>query len=328
MLILNHEEVARLLDVDRLIKALEPAMVALSKGQVSMPPRTVTRVTGSDGLLASMPVFVDSPRILLAKLVSVFPENPKRGLPSHQAVIAVFETETGALRALLDGACITAARTAAGSALATKWLAREHALVLLIVGTGVQARSHFQAVTRVRDFREIRIAGRDIHRAGALAKELGAATSARVIPMELSATAFAGADVVCAATHASEPVVKGPWLTPGMHVNSVGLNFRGREVDADAVMKSVVFVELRAAALAPPPSGANDLTWPLRDGLIAPEQLCAEMGEVISGNKRGRTSPDQITLYKSVGVAVQDAVAAELVLNAALRQGIGKEVSV
>lgn len=328
MLILNHEEVAELLDIDCLIEALGPAMVALSRGLVSMPARTVTRVTGSDGLLALMPAFMDAPRILSTKLVSVFPENTQRGIPNHQAVIAVFDADTGTIRALMDGTCITATRIAAGSALATKLLARHDASVLLIVGTGVQALWHFKAVTRVRDFHEIRIVGRDRGRAQELADELGPAAKARVTAVDLSAQAFAGAHVVCATTHAADPVVKGAWLEPGTHVNSVGLNFRGREVDAEAIMNSAVFVESRAAALAPAPSGANDLLWPIRDGQITEQHLHAEIGELVAGTKSGRLSPTQITLYKSVGVAVQDAVAAHLVLEAALLQGIGKEVGI
>jgi ornithine cyclodeaminase len=138
--------------------------------------------------------------------------------------------------------------------------------------------------------------------------------------------AFEGADVICAATHSAEPVLKGEWLEPGVHVNSVGLNANGRELDGEVVRRALVVVETRGAALAAPPSGSTDLRWAIRDGLIGEEHIHAEIGELISGARPGRTSPDQITLYKSVGVAVQDAVAAHLVLEAAEQQGVGKEM--
>ena len=326
MLILNRKEVDRLLDRDRLIEALAPAMVDLSAGRVSMPARTVTLVEGR-GLVSVMSVFLGSSQTLATKLVSVFPGNAAQGRESHQAVIVVFDAETGTPHALLDGTEITALRTAAGSALATRLLSRPDASVLVIVGTGVQARTHARAIPRVRGIREIRVAGRDRGKAERLAAETHHETSIAASAIELGPAAFRGAHIVCATTHAAEPVVKGEWLEPGTHVNSVGLNAAGRELDAEAVGKSRVFVEARAAALAPPPSGANDLTWAIRDGLLGEDQI-AEIGEVISGTRLGRISAEQITLYKSVGVAVQDAVAAHLVLEAAERRGGGREVEV
>jgi alanine dehydrogenase len=139
--------------------------------------------------------------------------------------------------------------------------------------------------------------------------------------------AFMGVDIICATTHSAEPVVRGEWLEPGMHINSVGLNANGRELDGEAVRRALVVVETRGAALAPAPSGSNDLHWAIRDGLIGKEHIHAEIGELISGARPGRTSPDQITLYKSVGIAVQDAVAAHLVLEAAQQQGVGREIA-
>src|SRR5208282_329798 len=161
MLFLNRDEVERLLDLDRLVEALGPAMVELSAGRVSMPPRVVAQVPEQGGLLAAMPAFLNLPPVLSSKLVSVFPQNAARGLPSHQAVILVFDPGTGSPRAMLDGTAITAARTAAGSALATSLLARLEARILAIVGTGVQARTHARAIPRVRPIREIRVVGRN-----------------------------------------------------------------------------------------------------------------------------------------------------------------------
>jgi ornithine cyclodeaminase len=259
-------------------------------------------------------------------LVSVFPENVARGLPSHQAVILVFDARTGSPRAMMDGTAITAVRTAAGSALATKLLARPEARILAIVGTGVQARANAKAVPRVRPIKEIRVVGRNPARALALAEEIARGLGIPAHPFELVQEAFAGVDVICATTHSAEPALKGAWLEPGVHVNSVGLNAKGRELDGEAIRRALVVVETRAAALAPEPSGSNDLLWAIRDGLIGEEHIHAEIGELISGARPGRTAPDQITLYKSVGVAVQDAVAAHLVLAAAEQQGVGREV--
>ncbi|MFZ0964004.1 MAG: ornithine cyclodeaminase family protein [Terriglobia bacterium] len=326
MLLLNRREVERLLDLDRLIEALGPAMADLSAGRVSMPARNIAMVPEGRGLLGAMPVYLRATRTLSTKLVTVFPENEAHGLPSHQAVILVFDAETGSPRALMDGTFITAARTAAGSALSARLLARPDAGVLLIMGSGVQARAHAAAIPRVRPIREIRVVGRNPQRAARLATQITQEQGIKAFACEPVAQTFAGAHIICAATHSSEPVVKGAWLAPGAHVTSVGLNPAGCEVDAEAVMKSLVVVETREAALAPNAGGSNDLKWPIRDGLIGQNHIHAEIGELISGIKPGRTSADQITLYKSVGVAVQDAVAAHLVLEAAKKEGVGREV--
>jgi ornithine cyclodeaminase/alanine dehydrogenase-like protein (mu-crystallin family) len=326
MLILDRELVESLLDVDALREALAPAMVELSAGRVSMPQRVAAQVKEPPGLLGVMPAYLASSHTLSCKLVSVFPRNAPLGLPTHQAAVMLFDARNGAPLALMDGASITTLRTAAGSALATRILAREDAAVLLVVGTGVQAQAHARAVARVRKLKALRIAGRDAVRASVLARELGAELQVEARSLPIVREAFLGADIVCAATHAEEPVVRGEWLVPGMHVNSVGLNFLGREVDAEAVRRSIVVVESRQAALAPPPSGANDLGWAIRDGVIGIEHLHAEIGEILAGSRPGRSDAGQITLYKSVGVAVQDAVATQLVYDAARARGMGLEV--
>jgi len=311
MLILRRSEVERLLDVDELIEALAAAMSDLSAGRASSPPRVAAQIQERDAFFAAMPAHVPSADALTSKLVSVFPHNTT--LPTHQAVIAAFDPDTGEPTAFLDGTAITALRTAAGSALATRLLAREDATTLAILGTGVQARAHAQAVPRVRAFTEIRIAGRDPEKAEALAAEIGA-TAARSFE-----EACAGADVVCATTHADEPVVVREHLSPGTHVTSVGFNPTGREVDAATVRDALVAVESRASALAPVPAGSLDLADANADDVV-------EIGELLDGRREGRTSPDELTLYKSVGVAVQDAAAAGVVLAAARERGLGQQL--
>jgi alanine dehydrogenase len=273
-----------------------------------------------------MPGYVPSLGVLETKLVSVFPHNDEAGLPSHQAVIVAFAPETGAPVALMDGTAITASRTAAGSALSTRLLARPDASVLAIIGTGVQARAHGRAIPRVGTFTEIRVAGRNPEKAERLASDLSADLGRAVTAMGTYAEAIDGADVVCATTHSPEPVVRRAWIRPGTHLTSVGVNGEGPEVDAATVADALVVVESRAAALAPFPAGATDLTGPIERGEIGPEHVHAEMGELVAGLKPGRTSDDQITLYKSVGIAAMDAAAVSLVLRMAREQGAGLEV--
>ncbi len=222
----------------------------------------------------AMPGYVPSLAALVSKLVSLFPHNASTAIPTHQAVIAVFDAETGSPAALPDGTEITAVRTGACSALSARLLAREDASVLAVLGTGVQARSHARALVRVRPIRELRIAGRDPAKARALAAEMG------------------------------------------------------RELDDQTVADALVCVESRRAVLAPIPAGSNDLVEPIRAGVISEDHIHAELGELLSGTRPGRSSPEQITLYKSVGVAVQDAAAATLVLAAARERGVGRELQI
>ena len=284
MLVLTREEVEKLLDLEQLVDALARAHAELSAGAASMPPR-IAAFAGDAGLLGAMPAYLPSAG-LGCKLVSLFPGNVDR--PTHQAEIVIFDPENGSPVAVLDGTYITAMRTAAAAALATRLLSRPDARVLAIVGTGVQSRAAQEMFPRVRDFAEIRVAGR------------GEAEDA-----------VRGADVVHCATHSADPVVLADWLDPGVHVSSVGYNAPGSELDPAIVARAdVICVESRDSAFAPLPAGAPELA------AVDPERA-VELGEIVAGTRPGRTSPDQLTLYKSVGVAVQDLAAAALVLTAA-----------
>jgi alanine dehydrogenase len=308
VLVLNRAQVRELLDLDSLLDALERTFVELSAGRASAPPRIAAQTQG--GLLAAMPGYADG--VLEAKLVSVFPGNHEAGLPSHQATIAVFDDENGTPLALLDGTEITAARTGASSAVSTRALARDDARSLAVLGAGVQGRSHVAAAVRVRDFQEIRVAGRNAEHAQALAGEVGGVA---VDPFE---EAVRGADVVCACTDAAEPVLSADWLSPGTHVTSVGASREGPELDRATVTAGLLVVESRVA-FEPYPAGAHEL----QD--LDPESA-VELGEVLGGAREGRASPEQITVYKSMGHAVEDAAAAGLVYRRAREQGIGTEV--
>jgi alanine dehydrogenase len=313
VIFLTEAEVRELLDLDQLVDALAAAHRDLSAGEASMPPRIAALVQERQGLLGVMPAYLPSAG-LACKLVTLFPQNTDRH--THQAVIAVFDPENGTPLALMDGRYITATRTAAGSALATRLLAREDAEVLALLGTGVQAHSHARALQRIRRFTEIRIAGRNRAKAEAFAGEIGAQARA----VSSYEEAIRGADVVAATTHSTEPVVRRKWLSPGVHVNSVGLNPSGREVDEQTVADALVVVESRESALAPPPAGAPELVG------VSPADVHAELGELVAGTRPGRSSQDEITLYKSVGVAVQDVAAAALVLAAAKGRSVGRAI--
>jgi alanine dehydrogenase len=294
MLVLSRTEVEELLDLDALPDALAAAQAELSAGKASLVPR-VGAFAGDAGVLGVMPAYAPSAG-LGCKLVTLFPGNRDR--PTHQAAIALFDPATGTQVALMDGTYITAMRTAAAAALATRILARPDARILAILGTGVQSRSAQEMFPRARDFAEVRVAGRGEFE-----------------------EAVRGADVVHATTASPEPVVRFEWLSPGTHVSSVGSTLEGGfELDPAIVERAdVVVVEQRDSAFAPLPAGAPELEPRGRDGVV-------EIGEIIAGAAVGRTSGEQITLYKSVGVAVQDLAAAALVLAAARERGIGQEI--
>ena len=308
MLVLNRSEVEELLDLDELVGALARAHEELSSGATSMPARIAALAEA--GLLGAMPAYSPSAG-LGCKLVTLFPHNTDR--PTHQAAIVLFDPANGSPIALMDGTYVTAIRTAAAAALATRLLPRDDAKVLALIGTGVQARSHARTFARARDWSEIRVAGRDAAKRDALAAEIGATSCASF------EEAVRGADVVAATTHSAEPVVRAEWVKPGTHVSSVGYNAPGSELDPELVRAATIVIESRDSAFSPPPGGAPELAGVDSASVV-------ELGELISGAKPGRRTPVEITLYKSVGVAVQDLAAAALVLAAARERGAGLEI--
>ena len=308
LLYLSRSDVERLLDIDAMLEALAQALIIFSSGITSVPPRTAARIPDV-GLMGLMAGYV--PGVALeVKLVSVFPGNHARGLPSHQALIALFDENDGAPLALMDGTYITAIRTGGTAAVAARALARDDARVLTILGAGVQGGSHLETFKRVRDFKEIRVASRDQAKASALA---ALHPNARVT-MSFE-EAVRGADVVACCTDARQPVIRREWLEPGVHVSSVGGTF-GPELDPETVAAGKVFVEWRGAALNQPPAGAHEL-----QGMGA--ESLTEVGEVLAGTRAGRTSKDEITIYKSTGHAVEDAATARLVYDRAIAEGVG-----
>lgn len=311
ILTLSGSEVERLLEPDALLDALAEGFEALSAGQVDAPKRIGVTVP-STGTLLAMPAY-QREREIAVKLVSVFHGNARFGRPTHQAVICLFDPETGAPLALMDGAVITALRTAGAAALSTRLLARTDARVLAIVGAGTQGRAHLTMLSRVRPFAEIRLTSRSIEHAAELA---GADARARAI--QDAEEAVRGADVVCLCTSASAPVIRYEWLKAGAHVTSVGYAPPGGELDPRVIEHGQLFVETRMAFEAPPVgcaelAGRNPSTG-------------VELGELLLGQRSGRSSDDALTIYKAMGHACEDMVAASLVYRRATREGAGRLV--
>jgi alanine dehydrogenase len=288
-MVLSEDEVRKLLRMEDLIPAMADALRDLSAGAVLQPVRTVLPVSEHEGFLGVMPA---SGRALGAKLVTFYPQN--KGIPTHHAMILLFRPETGEPLAVMDGRLITEMRTAAVSAVATKLLARADTKVLTILGSGVQARSHLEALRLVRHFSDVRVWSP--RNAEVFAQEF------KVRAIAAAEGAVRGADVIVVATSATTPVLRGEWVTPGAHINSVGATRPNwRELDDEVLRRATIYVESCEAAL----KESGDV--------IAAGTEPIEIGEVIAGKQPARTSSDEITLFKSVGVAAEDVAAADLV---------------
>jgi ornithine cyclodeaminase/alanine dehydrogenase-like protein (mu-crystallin family) len=318
VLVLNQEEVERLLDMEGCIEAMAQALASLARGEVHVPLRFVVKPENEPSLIGLMPAHRagDSPLYSL-KTVCVFPDNPKRGLDAHQGTVTLFDGETGEVRALMNASAITAIRTAAVSAVATRLLARKDARMLGILGSGVQARSHLKALRLVRAFDRVRIFSPTAGNAKALADEVGAEVAGS------AEEAVRGADVVVTATSSTEPVLRRDWLEEGAHVNVIGGRPPAmRELDVATVAESAFYVDKRESAEAE----AFDYRDALEAGAIGPEHIRGEIGEVLIGAVPGRTSPEELTVFRSLGLAVEDLAAAEYVVRRARETGLGTEV--
>jgi alanine dehydrogenase len=306
--LLSEGDVRRSLDVEAMLDALAEGFKALSEGQVVAPPRSGVDVP--NGFLLSMPGWIPGKSISV-KLVAGFHDNHKHGLPGHQAIICLFDGETGTPLAVMDGTGITALRTAGAAALSTRMLARQDSRKLAIIGAGVQGQAHLQVVPHVREIAEIKIAS--LYPADA---EKLATQDPRAIAVGSYEEAVRGADIVCLCTSSSEPVITLDWLSPGTHVTSVGYAPPGGELDRSIVEGARLFVET-AMAFADPPAGCAELR-----GLDA--SAGAELGEVLLGRKPGRQTANEITVYKAMGHAMEDLVAAQIVYDLAKVAGAGQ----
>lgn len=329
MLILSAADVRAALPMPAAIAAMKEAFVALCEGRAQVPPRAHLPSARHVGVSLIMPASVDAAEpereALTVKVVSLFDGNRPRGLARIQAAVLVLEPDTGRPLALLEGATLTAIRTAAASGAATDLLARPESRTLAVLGAGVQARTHIEAICAVRPIETVRVYGRTPAGVEALLREFAAAGDGLVRFEAASSVreAVHGADIVCATTTSAEPVFDDTDLAPGVHLNAVGSYTPDkREVPAATVVRAKVVVDSRAAAW----EEAGDLIQPLREGLIGQEHVHAELGELVLGRRPGRTDPEEVTFFKSVGIAVQDAIAARYALERAVALGLGAEV--
>jgi ornithine cyclodeaminase len=308
ILVLNHDEVAELLSMKECIALMREALIKLASGEVHQPLRTIVRPPNAAGVMGLMPSYVGGDAAAYGlKTVCVFPANPAKGKDAHQGAVMLFSAVTGELLALMNASAITAIRTAAVSGVATDLLARKDASDLAIIGAGVQARTHLKAIAEVRSIKRCRVASRNIEHAFRLAEEMSGSFPFAIEPVETGEQAVAGADVIATVTNAKEPVVHREWISPGVHLNVVGSSTPlAREVDTATMVDSALFVDRRESTL----NEAGDYLFAMREGAVGPEHIRAELGEVLTGLKPGRTSAEEITLFKSLGLAVEDLAAA------------------
>jgi ornithine cyclodeaminase/alanine dehydrogenase-like protein (mu-crystallin family) len=318
-LLLSEADVRRVLGMDDLIDAMERALTAFSSGAAVQPLRTVLEIGVERSYFGVMPAHLPSLGALGTKLVTVFERNHERGLPSHLATILLLDESTGGLEAVLDGRFITEARTAAVSAVSTRLLARRDASVLALLGSGVQASSHLEAISRVRRLREVRVwSPRADHREGFAARH--ADGPAPIAVAESVEAAVAGADLIVLATSSRTTVLRGEWVRDGTHICAVGAcRPDQREMDTPLVRRARVYVDSRAGAVAE----AGDLVLPMREGAISDAHLVGELGELAAGRCEGRRAAGDVTLFKSLGMAVEDVAAARLAYERAVAAGLG-----
>jgi ornithine cyclodeaminase/alanine dehydrogenase-like protein (mu-crystallin family) len=320
-LLLSEADVKRVLSMADLIEAMEPTLAAFSARQVEQPLRTVLQAgSQKPGFFGVMPAFIPATGALGTKLVTVFASNAEAGLPTHLATIVLLDSATGALLAIMDGRYITEARTAAVSAVATRHLANADAGTLAIIGSGVQARSHLEALSHVRTLADVRVWSPDAGRRAAFVREMKTAVHVPLSEARSARQAVDGASIVVLATSSRDPVIESDWVSPGTHVCAVGAcRPDQREMDSALVARARVFVDSRVAALAE----AGDLVIPIRDGAIAAEHIAGELGELAAGAVAGRESPAQVTIFKSLGLAVEDVAAAHIAYQRANARGLG-----
>ncbi len=321
VLFLNEREVYALLEMEPCMRLMHEALSTLARGDAVQPLRSMVRLPDGSGLLGLMPGYLGEPQAFGLKVVSVMPGNHGTGYDSHQGVVMLFGVQHGEPLAMMDASAITAVRTAAVSGAVTRVLAREHAGDLALLGAGVQARTHLEAMRAARPLRRVRVWSRTRESAERFAIEQGARHAIRIEVCADAESAVRGADLVCTTTSAREPVLLGRWLAPGAHVNAVGACFAAsRELDAEAVARARFFTDRRESCLAE----AGDFLLARAEGAVNDSHLLGEVGEVFLGGLPGRTGPDDITLFKSLGIAVEDLASAHALLRRARETGAGQ----
>lgn len=321
VLILNQREIESLLPMAECIPLMAEALGSLARGEMAQPLRMVISPPAAKGMLGLMPAHKSGePAAYGVKVICVFPDNPAKGLDAHQGSVMLLSGETGEVQALMNASAITAIRTAAVSGVATELLARRDAADLAIIGAGVQARTHLEAMACVRPIKRARIASRNFDNARRFAEAM---TPQYGFPIEAAATveaALSGADLIVAATSSREPVIKREWIAPGAHLNVVGASIpTAREVDSATMATASLFVDRRESTM----NESGDYLFALQEGAIDADHIRAELGEVLIASQAGRTSAEEITLFKSLGLAIEDLASAEYLYRKAKEQRVG-----
>ena len=324
ILVLSRADVDRLLPMAECVEVMRDALSALARGEVHQPLRMVVRPPDAAGLLAVMPAYTGGAQPAFGlKAVGIFPGNADLDKDTHQGAVLLFDGGTGEPRALANASAVTEIRTAAVSAVATDVLARPDAGDLAIIGAGAQARAHLAAIAVVRPLRRIRVTSRTAASAHRLAAEVQGSTPVPVEVVESTMDTVAGADLIVTATMSAEPVLRREWLAPGVHINAVGASVpTSRELDTATVAAASLYVDRRESTL----NESGDYLLAVRDGAIGPGHIRAEVGEVLIGAQPGRTTPEEITLFKSLGLAVQDLAAIAYLYDKARQLGTGSWV--
>ncbi|HEX5275651.1 MAG TPA: ornithine cyclodeaminase family protein [Candidatus Rubrimentiphilum sp.] len=321
--VLGEREVYELLTVADCIAVMESAFRAVSAGKFAQPQRLIAWLPGGRGAIGSMPAYLGDPDALAVKVITVFPENRAAGLESHQGSVLLHETQTGRPLAIVHAGAVTAIRTAAVSALAARILSNPRSARLALLGSGTQARTHLEAMRAIRPIAKVKVWSRTPARAGAFAHVESARHG---IPIEVAQSprdAVNGCDIVCTLTAATAPVLEGAWLESGMHVSAAGSSVPPfRELDAAAVKRARLFVDNRECVL----NEADDLRVPIAEGAITAGHILGDLGELVTAEVAGRTSPDDITLFKSVGMAIEDVACARELYSRAQGRGRGTRV--
>lgn len=320
ILVLDQRQVGSLLPMPECIDVVRHGMAELARGRAIQPLRSVMWLPERVGALGVMPAYLEVGKIVGIKVITVFPGNEGTELDSHQGFVALFEGERGRLLCLADATEITAVRTAAASGVASDVLARPDADVLAILGSGTQARSHLESMMAVRHISEVRVWSKtkahaeDFVRRHAVSKDVTSVVAGTV------EEAVKGAGIVCTTTSASSPILRGAWLTEGTHVNAVGASVPvSRELDAEAVARSRLFVDRRESTLAE----AGDFLLAREEGAVTDDHIVAEVGEVVAGFHPGRGDPGEITVFKSTGLGIWDLAAVNYVYRKAVDSGAG-----
>ena len=324
MLIINQAEVVQALPMKACVELMRETLAAHAEGHAVQPLRTHIATPDRKGIMATMPGYLAPAHALGIKVLTVFPANEGTAVDSHQGAVLLFEAERGILLAILDATAVTGIRTAAVSGLATDLLARADAGELAILGAGTQALTHVEAMLAVRRIRSLRLWNRTAERGQQLAALIESRFGQRVELCPSVQDAVAGADIICTTTAAREPILRNEWISPGAHLNVVGSSIPAkREVETALMVRARLFVDVRESALKEP----GDIVIPIQEGAIGPEHIVAELGELASGRSAWQRQADDVTLFKSQGIAIEDIASARFVYEEARRRGLGTEVA-